>query len=202
MKAFETTTLDYEGNFYRFKGTPIVVKPLQRPHPPLWYGVGGPESVDTPARYGMNIGTNALNPVVREVTNRYRAQWHAAGRDPGALPLMGMGRHIVIADSDDAALTIAKRTYAHWHKRFVHLWRLNGVEPIAATYPDTVEQSIALGMSFVGSPATVRAKLIAAIQETGVNYVMLRFAFGDMTFAEASRSLDLFARDVRPSLGA
>ena len=202
MKAFVSTSLDHEGKHYRFKGTPVVIAPVQRPHPPLWYGVGGPESVDTPARHGMNVGTNAPNAVVRQITDRYRAQWQAAGRDPGVLPLMGMGRHIVIAESDDAALAIARRAYAQWHRRFVHLWRLNGVEPIAATYPDTADGSIAAGMSFVGSPATVRTKLSAAVEETGVNYLMLRFAFGDMTLAEALRSLALFTQEVRPSLVA
>jgi alkanesulfonate monooxygenase SsuD/methylene tetrahydromethanopterin reductase-like flavin-dependent oxidoreductase (luciferase family) len=202
MKAFAGGTLDHEGKFYRFKGTPVVIAPVQRPHPPLWYGVGGPESVDTPARHRMNIGTNAPNSVVRQITDRYRAQWRAADRDMNALPLMGMGRHIVIAESDDAALAIARRAYAQWHKRFVHLWRLNGVEPIAATYPETAERSIELGMSFVGSPSTVRTKLSAAVKEAGVNYLMLRFAFGDMAPQEALRSLELFATEVRPSLAA
>lgn len=57
-------------------------------------------------------------------------------------------------------------------------------------------------MSFVGSPSTVRTKLNAAAKEVGVNYLMLRFAFGDMTLAEALRSLDLFTKEVRPSLVA
>jgi alkanesulfonate monooxygenase SsuD/methylene tetrahydromethanopterin reductase-like flavin-dependent oxidoreductase (luciferase family) len=57
-------------------------------------------------------------------------------------------------------------------------------------------------MSFVGSPARVRAKLNEAIAATGVNYLLLRFAFGDMTLTEALRSVDLFAREVRPALPA
>jgi alkanesulfonate monooxygenase SsuD/methylene tetrahydromethanopterin reductase-like flavin-dependent oxidoreductase (luciferase family) len=200
LKSFETTSLDYEGKFYRFKGTPIVVAPLQRPHPPLWYGVGGPESVDWPAQHQMNIATNALNVHVREITDRYRAQWQAAVRDLGALPLMGMGRHIVVGKTDGAALDIARRAYAHWHKHFVHLWRLHGIPPIASNYPDNIEQSIAIGMSFVGSPSTVREKLLAAVEETGINYLILRFAFGDMNLAEAQRSLELFTDEVRPGL--
>jgi alkanesulfonate monooxygenase SsuD/methylene tetrahydromethanopterin reductase-like flavin-dependent oxidoreductase (luciferase family) len=200
LKAFAGGTLTHEGKFYRYKDTPIVMSPLQRPHPPMWYGVGGPESVDWPARQKWNIATNALNPRVREITDRYRVQWAAAGHDAKALPLMGMGRHIVVAKTDGDALDLARRAYAHWHRRFVHLWRLHGIEPIASNYPDNVDQSIEIGMSFVGSPATVREKLIAAVKETGVNYLILRFAFGDMTLAEARRSLDLFTDEVRSGL--
>ena len=202
LKAFQTQSLDHEGKFYRFKGTPIVIAPLQRPHPPLWYGVLAPEGVDWPAQHAMNIATNALAAPTREITDRYRAQWQAASRAPAKLPLLGMSRHIVIAETDAEALATARRCYARWHQSFTHLWRLHGVAPIAAAYPATVEESMAIGMSFVGSPATLRAKLNEAITATGVNYLLLRFAFGDMTLPEALRSVELFAREVRPALPA
>jgi alkanesulfonate monooxygenase SsuD/methylene tetrahydromethanopterin reductase-like flavin-dependent oxidoreductase (luciferase family) len=202
LKAFQTRSLDYDGKFYRFKATPIVIAPLQQPHPPLWYGAVGPEGVDWPAQHGMNVGTNALTPAVREITDRYRALWQAAGRDPAALPLLGMSRHIVIGETDAEALATARRTYARWYESFTYLWRLNNMAPISAAYPDTIEGSMAIGMSFVGSPVTVREKLRDAIAATGVNYLLLRFAFGDMSFAEALRSVELFAREVRPGLPA
>jgi len=200
LKAFATKALDYEGKFYRFKATPIVIEPLQRPYPPLWYGALGPEGVDWPAQNAMNLGTNALTPEVRKITDRYRGQWAAAGRDAAALPLLGMSRHVVIAETDAAALAVARRAYKRWHESFTYLWRRHGMAPISAAYPEEVDGSIAIGMSFVGSPATVRDALARAIGETRVNYVMLRFAFGDMSLAEAGRSVELFAREVRPRL--
>jgi alkanesulfonate monooxygenase SsuD/methylene tetrahydromethanopterin reductase-like flavin-dependent oxidoreductase (luciferase family) len=202
LKGFQSQALDYEGKFYRFKGTPIVIAPLQKPHPPLWYGVLGPEGVDWPAQHAMNIATNALTPPVREITDRYRREWQALGRDPVKLPLLGMSRHIVIGETDAEALMTARRAYARWYDSFTYLWRLHGVAPISAAYPPTVEESMAIGMSFVGSAATVRAKLNEAIATTDVNYLLLRFAFGDMTLTEALRSVELFARDVRPALPA
>jgi alkanesulfonate monooxygenase SsuD/methylene tetrahydromethanopterin reductase-like flavin-dependent oxidoreductase (luciferase family) len=165
LKAFAEKSLTHEGKFYRFKDTPIVISPVQRPHPPLSYGIGGPDSVDWPAQQKWNVATNALNPRVREITDRYRAQWMAAGRDLSALPLMGMGRHIVVAKTDGAALDLARRAYGHWHRQFVHLWKLHGIPPIASNYPDNVDQSIDIGMSFVGSPSTVRESLIASVKE-------------------------------------
>lgn len=202
LKAFQTTSLDYEGKFYRFKGTPIVIAPLQKPHPPLWYGVLTPDSADWPAQHAMNIATNALAEPTRAVTDRYRQQWQALGRDPATMPLLGMSRHVVIAETDAEALATARRCYARWYESFTYLWKLHGVPPVAAAYPDTVEGSMAIGMSFVGSAATVRGKLAEAIAATGVNYLMLRFAFGDMTLTEALRSVELFASEVRPTLPA
>ena len=200
LKAFQTKILDHEGKLYTFKATPIVIAPFQQPHPPLWYGAVGPEGVDWPAQHGMNIATNALTPAVREITDRYRAAWQGAGRSLGDLPLLGMSRHIVVAASDEEAMVTARHAYARWYDSFTYLWRLHGMAPISAAYPPTIEESMAIGMSFVGSPAIVRTKLREAIEITGVNYLMLRFAYGDMRLDEALRSVDLFAREVRPAL--
>jgi hypothetical protein len=48
----------------------------------------------------------------------------------------------------------------------------------------------------------VRDQLQAQIDQSGVNYVACRFAFGDLTFDEARRSVDLFAAEVMPRLQA
>jgi alkanesulfonate monooxygenase SsuD/methylene tetrahydromethanopterin reductase-like flavin-dependent oxidoreductase (luciferase family) len=53
-----------------------------------------------------------------------------------------------------------------------------------------------------GSPRTVADQLQAQIDESGVNYVACRFAFGDITFDEARRSIELFAEQVMPRLTA
>ena len=56
------------------------------------------------------------------------------------------------------------------------------------------------GQGIAGSPETVRKLLAAQIAETGCNYVVGQFAFGDMTRDEALRSIELFAGDVMPAL--
>src|SRR5438045_2473418 len=58
MRGLQNRVLDFEGEFYRFKNVPLVLEPLQKPHPPLWYGVGAPHNTERPARGGMNIVTN------------------------------------------------------------------------------------------------------------------------------------------------
>ena len=67
MRGLQSRTLDFEGEFYRFKNVPLVLEPLQKPHPPLWYGVGTPENTERPARAGMNIVTNQPAHVARKL---------------------------------------------------------------------------------------------------------------------------------------
>src|SRR5690348_1538969 len=35
-------TVDFAGKYYRIEGAPVVTRPVQRPHPPLWYGTRTP----------------------------------------------------------------------------------------------------------------------------------------------------------------
>jgi len=56
------------------------------------------------------------------------------------------------------------------------------------------------GQAIVGSPDTVRETIAAQAKDAGLNYFLLRFAFGDLSLAESMRSVDLFARHVQPAL--
>src|ERR1019366_6641117 len=43
-KGLTSDVLNHRGEFYQFDRVPMVMKPVQRPHPPLWYGVKSPET--------------------------------------------------------------------------------------------------------------------------------------------------------------
>ncbi len=40
LKGLASDELSFAGKFYRFDKVPMILHPVQRPHPPLWYGVG------------------------------------------------------------------------------------------------------------------------------------------------------------------
>src|SRR3954464_1282384 len=45
MEAFAKNTLTFHGQHFHFTETPIEIKPLQQPHPPLWLGIGSPDGI-------------------------------------------------------------------------------------------------------------------------------------------------------------
>jgi alkanesulfonate monooxygenase SsuD/methylene tetrahydromethanopterin reductase-like flavin-dependent oxidoreductase (luciferase family) len=57
-----------------------------------------------------------------------------------------------------------------------------------------------VGQGIAGTPETVAAFLREQHRLTGANYCVGQFAFGDLTFAETMRSLELFVRHVMPAL--
>jgi alkanesulfonate monooxygenase SsuD/methylene tetrahydromethanopterin reductase-like flavin-dependent oxidoreductase (luciferase family) len=113
---------------------------------------------------------------------------------------MGMTRTIVVADSDSEALSIARRAHQRWHHSFMQLWNKHGTKPINAYYPDDFEEVQRAGFGVAGAAATVRDALARQIAQARVNYLVCRFAFGDMAPAESQRSLELFTQHVMPEL--
>jgi alkanesulfonate monooxygenase SsuD/methylene tetrahydromethanopterin reductase-like flavin-dependent oxidoreductase (luciferase family) len=109
----------------------------------------------------------------------------------------------VVAETDDAARAIARRTYPRWRESFRWLFRRHGTEPrVIGIYPPTFDKLIALGNGIAGSPETVRRFVADEIAANNCNYFVPHMAFGDMTLAETLRSIELFSKAVMPNFTA
>jgi alkanesulfonate monooxygenase SsuD/methylene tetrahydromethanopterin reductase-like flavin-dependent oxidoreductase (luciferase family) len=200
LKGLSVDELTFDGKFYRFDGVPMTVHPVQHPHPPLWYGVSFPESAEWPAANDVNVIALAPPQTVRPIFDRYLSVRDKLGKARSTL--LGLGRHVVVADTDAEALAIARRTYPRWRESFFWLFKRHGSAPrTAAFYPEDFDDLQALGTAIAGSPQTVRDFIKADIAATGGNYFVPWLAFGDMTLAEALHSVDLFANEVMPAFG-
>jgi alkanesulfonate monooxygenase SsuD/methylene tetrahydromethanopterin reductase-like flavin-dependent oxidoreductase (luciferase family) len=196
LRGLGAERLTFEGEFYNFRDVPMELAPLQKPHPPLWYGANNPASTERAATRGMHVVANAPAQVIRGMGEAF---WKNAKQ---SAPKLGMNRHIVIADDRAEALAIARRAYRVWYANFMKLWWQHDMPPVGVNYPPEIDDFIAIGLAAVGTAAEVRAVLAAQLAESGANYLGCRFAFGDLTHAESMRSLDLFCREVMPYLRA
>ena len=199
--AFGAETLDFEGEFHTFRGVPLAMRPLQQPHPPLWYGVLKPETAEWTAREGMHIVCgNGPVEEVRACVDRYRNIWQESATPGTPMPLMGLTRQLVIGPTDAAAMQVAKRAFAEFRRNFVWLWERNN-DPLASyLLPEDFEAVQQHGEALAGSPETVTRVLREQLEASGANYLVCRFAFGDLTEAEMFQSIDLFVSRVMPAL--
>ncbi|MFM2241084.1 MAG: hypothetical protein RJA69_2458 [Pseudomonadota bacterium] len=189
--------LTHDGRFYQFHNVPLTLSPWQKPHPPLWYGIGDPNGVSWCVANRCNVVGNAPLERIRIITDRYRAEWAAAGHSADTLPLMGTTRHMVIAPTEAEAQDLAREAYARWHRSFMYLWDRHGTKP-GAYFPSTWDELAGAGRALAGTPETVREQLLHQIEVSGINFVLTRFAFGDIPFVHSQRSVSLFASDVMP----
>ena len=200
LKALTSDVLDHEGRFYRFKNVRIAARPLQQPYPPLWFAPTEPSRAADAARLKGNMVTLVPNPGVKALVDSYRAAWEKQGGGAAAMPLLGVFRHVVVADSDAKAKELARSAYRPWRHHMAFLWDWGGLPfPIAAVYPENFEALEASDMGVAGTPDTVRRSIASTVEQTGVTYFVCDMAFGSLPYEAASRSVELFAKDVMPA---
>jgi alkanesulfonate monooxygenase SsuD/methylene tetrahydromethanopterin reductase-like flavin-dependent oxidoreductase (luciferase family) len=200
MRGLTQKTLNFRGEFFSFEDVPMELEPLQKPHPPVWYGVHSPVSAERAARQGLNIVSLDPADKTREFTDRFREVWRETQAKNPIAPLLGLGRFIVVADTDEEALKIGRRAYPVWHRSFNYLFYHRGGKGPVHQRPGELDALIEIGQGIAGSPATVSAFLRNQMAQAGCNYLVGQFAFGDLSPAETARSLDLFVKDVMPQL--
>jgi alkanesulfonate monooxygenase SsuD/methylene tetrahydromethanopterin reductase-like flavin-dependent oxidoreductase (luciferase family) len=198
MQALTQTQVNFSGLHFRFANVPIDIKPAQLPHPPLWYAVPVPEGAAWPAQNKINVVCGGPLPHVREITDRYRAEWAAAGNAQDALPLLGINRFVVAADTDREAMALGRRAWPQFHSSFMKLWKLHGTQPRYARIPEDFETFVENGGAIAGSPGTIRDRVESMTEAAGANYFISQFSFGDLGHAEVLHSAGLFAREMLP----
>ena len=155
--------LNFSGEHYRVADMLMILEPKQRPHPPLWVGIGAPDSAAWPAQNDINIISNVGAGRMRSITDRYRQEWH--GEDPDNAPLMGLTRHIVIAEDRNEAWDIARRAYKPWRTAFMRLWDRAGIPLPNFTLPLAFDDFAAESKAIVGTPGEVAAEVQRQIAE-------------------------------------
>ena len=149
---------------------------------------------------------------------RYKEVWDAHQHRPDRLnahvptPLIGSSRHIVVADTDAEAERIARAAWPVFQDNFS---KRGMVGPGPETRPDgsmlpvpaqvdpepsrrAILTAHAAESVLVGSPDTIGDYVQRYAEESGANYFMGAFQWGNITHDDAVHSLELFATHVMP----
>lgn len=196
--------LNFDGRHHSFADVPMVMRPLQKPMPPLWAGVGSEEGMVFAARHGMNAMGLGPTERIRSIAAFYRDAWEAHAGDPmrayaaQKTPRIGALRQIHVAETDDAAWAEAAPAYARWYESLNWLWKEHGAS-VSTNLAGDLKSGVDNGAVIVGSPDTVRDALLNERDATGYNYAVLQFAFGTLSVDQVTRSIGLFAASVMPA---
>ena len=219
LKGYQNEFLSHEGEHYKYKNLWMELRPVQKPHPAFWYAGNAQHA----GELGMNfIGSGAVTKT-KEMVETYLAAWKKSQENPGPItakldqPLYGTMRHMFIADTDAEAKERAIEAYQQYRKHFAKPLPPGaerqlppGAEPanldtqrIARTggpASANPEDAIKANSLLVGSPSTIRDFVRRYAKETGANYYVGSFSWGDLTHKESSKSLRLFAEEVMPAI--
>jgi probable F420-dependent oxidoreductase len=105
----------FEGEFFKLQNATMQPKPLQQPHPPLWFGGHHPNALRRAVELGDGfIGAGSVSTATfLDEVKLLRGLLEEAGRDPATFPL---GKRVYIAIDRDRAR--AGRRLAEWFGAF------------------------------------------------------------------------------------
>ncbi|HEV8438225.1 MAG TPA: LLM class flavin-dependent oxidoreductase [Methylomirabilota bacterium] len=160
------------GDFYKLDKASMEPKPLQKPHPPIWFGAHHPNALRRTVELGdgfMGAGSLSTAKFAEEV-KALRDLLQEAGRDPGAFPV---GKRVYIAIDRDRQR--AAKRLGEWFGAFYGR-------------PQMAEE-----VSVWGSPdeCVERLREVAA---AGARLLMLNPVFDEM------EHLEQFASEIAPHL--
>lgn len=201
----------YEGKHYQYKNVPLPFKPVQEGGPAFWYGSSNTTGAQWSGEHRMHFVANGGADFAKPNIDAYCAALakvggkveHPKSEFPGG-GVVGHLRHVVVADTDEEAVRIAKPAVEH------HAGSLNWIrkrhnqtefaDRLHVHRTESFEDWARLGMVVAGSPETVVRELTKQAEFLGVNYQLLYMFFGTMTLPQALRSMHLFRNEVMPKM--
>jgi alkanesulfonate monooxygenase SsuD/methylene tetrahydromethanopterin reductase-like flavin-dependent oxidoreductase (luciferase family) len=209
-RAWTGETFTYSGRAWSYQDISCRPQPLQKPHPPIYYGATSPGSPMMVARRGWNLALSR-QPLANcaKAIAAYRGECELLGYPNGGDAIMV--RDIYVAETDEQA----------WHEaipELVRFWQLAGDnfwrgDSLGAGdlprfterysyFPGglTAQRLDEWGTSLIGSPQTVLKKAQVMIEATRPNSLVGMFSFGGLSHDQVTRSLDLFGTKVMPAL--
>jgi alkanesulfonate monooxygenase SsuD/methylene tetrahydromethanopterin reductase-like flavin-dependent oxidoreductase (luciferase family) len=103
MKAAwsDAAEVTFDGRFWQLDGIAVQPKPVQRPHPPIWFGGSANKALARAVRYGngfLGAGSTPTAKFADQITviEQQLAQQH---RDPAEFPI---GKRVYLCVDDDA----------------------------------------------------------------------------------------------------
>ena len=164
MKALWTQdVVNYPGEIYHLHDAKMALKPLQKPHPPLWMGGGHPNALKRAVKLGNGwmAGGAQSNESFRKCVALLKEELEKAGRDPATFPISK--RVVTMVDEDAQA---ARSQVNRW---FTEVYRNPDLTDSAGVY---------------GTPERVREQL-EALREMGATHLVLNSASDYVTQLEA-----------------
>jgi alkanesulfonate monooxygenase SsuD/methylene tetrahydromethanopterin reductase-like flavin-dependent oxidoreductase (luciferase family) len=207
LKAWqEPRPFPWRGKHFDFEHVAVWPRPVQEPHPPVFYSGNSIESIEFAAANHLNLAIGfAPVAVVAEHVAHYRKCAAQAGWTPTNENVLYRARALVAPD-DELAQEIVGRARAAMAERVAHAEGTNYGPTAAAEAPRTAPAGQGggapgvAGFQFAGTPSTI-ADQARAYHDAGVGILDIAFAGDAYGRGGTTKALHAFA-DVLPRLQA
>lgn len=198
-RLWQGEAVTFDSPYCRLAGARTALRPLQRPHPPIWVAANNDRAVERAAEIGdaWIINPHATLQTITRQMGLYRAALSRAGKPfPAELPMM---REISVAESRAEAIRLARPHLEQKYRAYVQ-WGQHRALPqdddMTQAFEDLVRDRFILG-----DPGECAAEIQRCLAATGATTMLFRVHWPGMPHATVMRAMRLLAEKVRPLVG-
>jgi len=203
----------FEGKYFSMPHRNLVPKPLQKPHPPIWAACSNRDNVKLAAHLGMGALTFAFVNAeeakfwVDEYYESFKTKCMPIGQSVN--PKVAMLTGFMCDQDNETAIRRGQEGAQFFAYGLGHYWRDGTHIPgLTNLWDDFKQRPVSViermererkkaGMGGIGSPKHL-IENFAALEEAGVDQLILLHQCGNYRHEHICKSLELFAKEVLP----
>jgi alkanesulfonate monooxygenase SsuD/methylene tetrahydromethanopterin reductase-like flavin-dependent oxidoreductase (luciferase family) len=189
--------VDFHGRFWTLEGVKPHLKPVQKPHPPIWIGAHSLAGARRAGRFADGYACPPETPF-DEVLERYAAVkegFEARGKTFGPQPLR---RNVLVADTREQAVIeyarVAQGRYITYAQR--------GLDVMAGTDLEQDFAAAVAGHAVIGTPDDVTKQLTDLVTTLPVDPLLVRPQWPTMDADETIAAIKRLGTQVVPAIRA
>ncbi|MDW8119966.1 MAG: LLM class flavin-dependent oxidoreductase [Chloroflexota bacterium] len=195
VRLWTEEEVTFHGQHFTLERATVVLRPLQKPHPPQWIAANSDSAIIRAARMGLpwNINPHATLATIQRQVALYRQAAQEAGKDP-TIPLP-MGRELYCAPTAQQAWEEVG-PYIYGKYQAYAQWGQDKALPGQETFRTRLD-ALAQDRFIIGSPDDC-SRVLERYAELGIGSAHFRMHWPGMPLSQALRGMELFARRVMP----
>ncbi|WP_330230258.1 LLM class flavin-dependent oxidoreductase [Nocardia sp. NBC_00508] len=194
----------FDGRYFHVPATRLTPPPVQRPHPPIWYGVSGERALRRAARRGcVVVGSPRHNlDELREHRRTYESEARAVGFEIPERPLV---REVFVAETMSEAVRVAGPGIEHQFRELYGAKSQQGERMLrtdagtAVADKQEVDLDAIRSRLIVGDPEHAIAQLRQLEAQLGITETICWMHLPGVDRDRAMASVRLFAEEVMPA---
>ena len=191
-------TVNMRGSHFELDNVTLGMRPVQKPHPPIWIGANADPAIERAARLGdcWYVPPHNRLDTIRRQLDVYKRALDACDKPfPQEFP---MRREVFVASTREEALRLCASALERKYRAYVQ-WGQSKPMPEGDKLELPIDELIK-DRFLIGSAQQVAQSILDLHRATGINHLVISTHWPGMEPALAMDSMRRFAEEVMPAV--
>jgi alkanesulfonate monooxygenase SsuD/methylene tetrahydromethanopterin reductase-like flavin-dependent oxidoreductase (luciferase family) len=204
VKAWTSERFSFSGRHFNVPEAQLTPKPVQQPHPPVWYGVSHPAALKRAARRRF-VQIMSPRHGMAELKEHYAIYEAAAKAEGFVIPERPLIRQVFVAETTAKAEELAAPAVNYLYRELYGAASAAGERVLRTDAGEPIANAGDVGFQnfkaryIIGSPELAIRRIEEYRRELNPSELICWMHMPGIRGADALRSVELFAKEVFPA---